>query len=279
MKTWAVARFTLRETIRTKTMIIGLVLSLLYLAVVPMLSTNSGGNAVVGEMDPTAAGRDFLGFSMGGLNFIGMAMAIFTTLGAIYTEIERGTIISIVTKPLHRWQIVVGKWAGHVLLMSGYVLIMGLALWLSVAVGSGVFIWRFFPAIMLVCLNIITMVSLTLVFSTFLPVIANAIFVFLMFIFTSNLRIVNAIGETSDNVFLVVTSYALRLVLPVSEVSDLAGLALAGKPAQSSANAVATETAAFAPRGWSFAYEIFYIAIMVLLAAVIFRKKDLTQSD
>jgi len=277
MKTWAVARFTLKETIRTKTMIIGLVFSLLYLAVVPMLSTSGGGTAVVGDMDQTAAGRDFLSFAMGGLNFIGMAMAIFTTLGAIYTEIERGTILSLVTKPLHRWQIIVGKWMGHVLLMSGYVFIMGLALWLSVAVGSGVFIWRFFPAIALVCLNIITMVSLTLVFSTFLPVIANAIFVFLIFIFTSNLRIINAIGETSDNIILVIFSYALRLVLPVSEVSDLASEALAGKT-PGSPDIVASETAIFGPRVWSFAYEIAYIAVMVLLAALVFRKKDLSQS-
>ncbi|MFA6001253.1 MAG: ABC transporter permease subunit [Thermoleophilia bacterium] len=277
MKTWAVARFTLKETIRTKTMIFGLIFSLLYLAVVPMLSTSGGGTAVVGDIDQTAAGRDFLGFALGGLNFIGMAMAIFTTLGAIYTEIERGTILSLVTKPLHRWQIIVGKWMGHVLLMSGYVLIMGLALWLSVGVGSGVFIWRFFPAIALVCLNIITMVSLTLVFSTFLPVIANAIFVFIMFIFTSNLRIISAIGETSDNIILVIFSSALRLILPVSEVSELASLALAGKT-PGSQSIVASETSVFAPRSWSFIYEITYIAIMVFLATLVFRKKDLSQS-
>lgn len=277
MKTWAVARFTLKETIRTKTMIIGLVFSLLYLAVVPMLSTSGGGTAVVGDMDQTAAGRDFLGFAMGGLNFIGMAMAIFTTLGAIYTEVERGTILSLVTKPLYRWQIVVGKWMGHVLLMSGYVLIMGFALWLSVGIGSGVFIWRFFPAIALVCLNIITMVSLTLAFSTFLPVIANAIFVFLIFIFTSNLRIISAIGETSDNIILVIFSKALRLVLPVSEVSDLASMALAGKN-PGSPEIAASETSVFAPRSWSFAYEIAYIAAMVFIATLVFRKRDLSQS-
>lgn len=277
MKTWAVARFTLKETIRTKTMIIGLVFSLLYLAVVPMLSTSGGGTAVVGDMDQTAAGRDFLGFAMGGLNFIGMAMAIFTTLGAVYTEVERGTILSLVTKPLYRWQIIVGKWMGHVLLMSGYVLVMGLALWLSVGVGSGVFIWRFFPAIALVCLNIITMVSLTLAFSTFLPVIANAIFVFLIFIFSSNLRIISAIGETSDNIILVIISSVLRLVLPVSEVSDLASAALAGN-SPGSQDIVASETAIFGPRAWSFAYEIAYIAMMVFFATLVFRKKDLSQS-
>lgn len=277
MKTWALARFTFRETIRTRTMIAGLVISLLYLAVVPMLSTTSGGGAVVGDMDmQSTAGRDFLSFALGGLNFIGMFMAIFTTLGAVYTEIERGTIVTVVSKPISRWQVIVGKWAGHVILMGGYVLLMGLALWVSVTIGSGTLIWRFFPALLLVCLNVITMVSLTLAFSTFLPVVANAIFVFLMMVFTSNLRIINAIGQTTESVILKSVAAIFRNVLPVSEVSDLASLVMIGK--QSAQDLTGSEAAAFTPRGWSFLYEIVYLAAMVAIAAWIFKKKDLTSA-
>lgn len=274
MKTWAMAFFTLRETMRSKTMIIGLVVSFLYLAIVPVLSSSSGGSAVVGDMErQTAAGRDFLSFALGGLNFIGMSMAIFTTLGAIYTEVEQGTILAIVTKPIHRWQIVFGKWIGHALLMGGYVLIMGLVLWATVSLGSGSIIWRFLPAIALITMNVITMVSLTLFFSAFLPVIANAIFVFLLFICTSNLRVINAIGQTSDNIFVVVFAHGLRMLLPVSEVSDLANLVLMGN--SRAAEQTGTETGTFAPRSWSFGYELAYIAGMVLLAALVFRRKDL----
>jgi ABC-type transport system involved in multi-copper enzyme maturation permease subunit len=274
MKTWALTLFTLRETLRSKTMIIGLVVSFLYLAIVPVLSSSSGGSAVVGDMEmKTAAGRDFLSFALGGLNFIGMTMAIFTTLGAVFTEVENGTILSVVTKPVHRWQVIFGKWAGHSLLMAGYVLVMGVVLWTTVSLGSGVIIWHFVPAVVLVALNVVTMVSLTLFFSTFLPVIANAIFVFLIFIFTSNLRIINAIGETSDNVIVVGLANVLRLLLPVSEVSDLANLVLMGKT--KAAEIAGAETATFAPRGWSFGYEALYIAGAVLLATLVFRKKDL----
>lgn len=275
MKTWALTRFTFRETVRTRTMIAGLIVSLLYLAVVPMLSSPSGGGAVTGDMEmKSAAGRDFLAFALGGLNFIGMFMAIFTTLGAVYTEIEKGTIVSIVTKPVSRWQVIAGKWAGHCLLMGGYVLIMGLALWISVAAGSGTLVWRFFPSLLLVCLNVITMVSLTLAFSTVLPVVANAIFVFLMVVFTSNLRIINAIGQTSQNFVLTFIANFFRMVLPVSEVSDLSAVFLQGqKRVQELSGA---EAAAFAPRSWSFLYEIIYLLAMVGIAAWIFHKKDLS---
>jgi len=274
MKTWALASFTLRETLRSRTMVVGLIVSFIYLAMVPVLSSSTGGSAVIGDMEmKSAAGRDFLSFALGGLNFIGMSMAIFTTLGAIYTEVEKGTILSLITKPIHRWQVIFGKWLGHALLMGSYVLIMGLVLWLTVSLGSGTIIWRFLPAITLITLNIITMVSLTLFFSTFLPVIANAIFVFLLFIFTSNLRVINAIGHTSENFFVVAISNFLRLLLPVSEVSDLASVVLLGRPL--AADMAGTETATFAPRTWAFGYEVVYITGSVLLAAWVFRRRDL----
>ncbi|MHB9112500.1 MAG: ABC transporter permease [Thermoleophilia bacterium] len=274
MKIWALTFFTLRETIRTKTMIVGLAISLLYLAFVPVLSSSRSGPAVVGEMEmTTAAGRDFLGFALGGINFMGMMLAIFTTLGAIYTELDKGTMLAVVTKPVRRWHVVFGKWLGHALLMGGYVMIMGLVLWATVSMGTGTVLWRFLPAISLVCLNVIAMVSITLFFSTFMPVIANAIFVFMLFIFSSNLRIINAIGQTSDSIFIVTIANILRMLLPVSEVSDLANMTLMGKTR--AAELAGAELDTFAPRVWTFGYEILYIAGAVFLATLVFRKKDL----
>jgi ABC-type transport system involved in multi-copper enzyme maturation permease subunit len=272
MKTWALARFTLKETMRSRTMIAGLVISLLYLAIVPMLSTPGSSTVVVGDLKvESEAGKAFLSFALGGLNFIGMIMAILTTLGVIYTEIDKGTIYSLVSKPIHRWQVIFGKWAGHALLMGGYVLLMGFALWLSVLLGSGTIIWSFFPSIALICLNVVTMVTLTMMFSTFLPVIANAIFVFIGFVFSSNLRIIDAISDTSNNIVIDGLAYVFRLLLPVSEVSGLASRFL-----EERSNAVLTDTtSSFTPRGWIFLYELAYISALVLIATMIFKKKDL----
>lgn len=273
MRTWALARFTLRETIRSRTMIAGLVFSLLYLAIVPILSSPGASTVVVGDLKVEGeAGRAFLSFALGGLNFIGMVMAILTTLGAIYTEIDKGTIYSLVSKPIHRWQVIFGKWAGHTILMGGYVIVMGLALWLSVVLGSGAFVWSFFPSIALICLNVITMVTLTLMFSTFLPLIANAIFVFIGFVFASNLRIINAISQASSNIVIDGISQMLRLLLPVSEVSELASGFLKDTNVQALAEATGNNVNV---RGWIFVYELLYISILILLSTLIFRKRDL----
>lgn len=271
MRLWALARFTIYDTVRSKTIIAGLILSLLYLAVVPMLSTTSGGTTIVGGSDQAAAARDFLSFALGGLNFIAMIMAIFSTLGTIYTEVDRGTILAVVTKPVRRWEIIVGKWLGHVAMMAGYVLLMGMMLWFTVALDSGTLVPEFFPVIGLICLNVIAMVSVTLALSTLLPVASNGIFAVLIFLTSSNLKIITEIGDTSGNAVIWVLANLLRLTMPIGEVSDLVSSILIE-------NTRAEVEQAFTPHNWIFLYEIVYIGLVIASAAWIFKRRDLRQA-
>lgn len=271
MRTRALAGLTLRETLRSKTMIVGLTVSLLYLAVVPLLSSSTGGTTIIGSTDQSAAARDFLNFSLSGLNFIAMVMAIFTTLGSIHGEVERGTILAIVTKPVSRRQVILGKWLGHVAMMVGYVLLMGMMLMLTVTLDSGQIIGEFFPAIGLICLNVAAMVSVTLALSTFLPVAANGIFAVLVFLAATNLRVITEIGDTSGNVFFWVTSHVFRLLLPLGEVNDLISSILL-------VNNNPEVEPTFEPHAWIFLYEIAYIVLLLGFAFAVFKRKDLRQA-
>lgn len=271
MKIWALTRFTFLETIRSKTMIAGLVVSLLYLAVVPMLSTTSGGTTIVGGADHAAAARDFLAFALGGLNFIAMIMAIFTTLGSIHTEVDRGTILAVITKPVDRWEVIIGKWLGHVLMMAGYVLLMGTMLWLTVTLDSGSLVMEFFPVIGLISLNVVAMVTVTLALSTFLPVIANGIFAVLIFLTATNVKILTEIGDTSGSAALWIFANLFRLTMPIGEVSDLVSRIL-------EKGTRAEVEQAFVPNNWIFLYEIAYITLVILIAMRIFKRRDLRQA-
>jgi len=271
LKIWALTRFTISEKMRSRMMIAGMVLSLLYLAVVPMLSTTSGGTTIVGGSDAGAAARDFLSFALGGLNFIAMFMAIFTTLGSIYTEVDKGTILAVVTKPVKRWEIIIGKWIGHVALMGGYVLLMGVMLWLTVMLDSGTLVPEFFPVIGLITLNVVAIVTVTLTLSTFLPVIPNVIFAALIYLTAANVKVITEIGDTSGNiVFWLIANFA-RLTMPIGEVGDLVDSILVrgtrGEVEQ-----------AFTPSNWIVLYEIAYIFLTVMVATWIFRRRDLRQA-
>jgi ABC-type transport system involved in multi-copper enzyme maturation permease subunit len=47
-----------------------------------------------------------------GVNFLVVMLAILASVDTIAGEIASGTIHTVVTKPLRRWEVVVGKWLG-----------------------------------------------------------------------------------------------------------------------------------------------------------------------
>jgi Cu-processing system permease protein len=64
---------------------------------------------------------------MVGLYTVDLLAVVMTTLTSVDTisgEIISGTIHAIATKPLSRWQILIGKWAGFVGMVASYVAIM-----------------------------------------------------------------------------------------------------------------------------------------------------------
>ncbi len=269
MKTRALAIYTVRHTLRSKSMLAGLAVSLLYLAAIPLLSTAGGGGAMTGAGNRNVAGVQFLNFALGGLNLIGMFMAVFVSLGSVHDAIERGTMAALVTKPMRRSQVVLGRWAGYALLMIGYVLIIGLSLWLTVALDTGQPFWSYLPALGLACLNVVTMVTLTYAISVFMPAAANAIFAFLIFGVTASLSLLNIAGA-GDGIGMRIVGNLFRLSLPVGEVGDQMRRFLRFKP-----RTAPIAPAYLVPRGWSFLYEIVYVGALLLLVVTVFGSKDL----
>src|SRR5580704_12553664 len=53
-----------------------------------------------------------------------VVMTILTSVDTIAGEIISGTIQAIATKPVARWQILLGKWLGFVGMLAAYVVIM-----------------------------------------------------------------------------------------------------------------------------------------------------------
>lgn len=63
----------------------------------------------------------------------GVLMAVFIGVGLVAREIERRSIYSLLAKPLHRWEFIVGKYVGLVGTLAVNVAFMSLALFLVLA--------------------------------------------------------------------------------------------------------------------------------------------------
>jgi ABC-type transport system involved in multi-copper enzyme maturation permease subunit len=71
------------------------------------------------------------------VNFLIVVMAALVTADTLAGEISSGTIQSLVTKPLRRSEIVLGKWLGYAILLALYVILMAGGILLSTGLQSG----------------------------------------------------------------------------------------------------------------------------------------------
>lgn len=110
----SIAATTLGEAIRRRVLLIILLIGVLFLAVAP-------GLGVLSARSETTVLR---GMMLGIIQLTSAVIAIVLTVYMIPNEIERRTIYTILSKPVQRWQFLVGKYLGAVLSLGIMMLLM-----------------------------------------------------------------------------------------------------------------------------------------------------------
>jgi ABC-type transport system involved in multi-copper enzyme maturation permease subunit len=121
--TAAIAVNVFRESVRDK------VLYNLVLFAIVMI----GASYAIGQL---TAGQDVkiikdLGLSA--TSVFGLFIAVFIGIGLVSKEVDRRSIYSLLAKPVERWQLVVGKYAGLVLTLAVNISVMAVALYAVLA--------------------------------------------------------------------------------------------------------------------------------------------------
>jgi len=101
---WAVARQTLMECLRTK--VVAAFFALLVVCVLAMALTMEGDGTLQGRI------LTFLSYSVGMAQLLLGLVTIFLATGITSADIQRKYIFTVATKPLPRWQYVLGRWSG-----------------------------------------------------------------------------------------------------------------------------------------------------------------------
>jgi Cu-processing system permease protein len=117
---------------------------------------------------------------MVGLYTVDLLAVVMTTLTSVDTisgEIISGTIHAIATKPLSRWEILIGKWVGFVGMVGAYVAIMFGG---TIAEGywiGGVTTQHPVRGLLLIFLECILALSVTFMFGTWFSTLTNGVIV------------------------------------------------------------------------------------------------------
>src|SRR5437870_6177118 len=115
--TLAIAVNVFRESVRDK------ILYNLVLFAILMI----GASYVIGQL---TAGQDvkiIKDLGLAATTLFGLFIAVFIGIGLVSKEVERRSIYSLLSKPIHRYQFVLGKYAGLVLTLAVNMTIMTLA--------------------------------------------------------------------------------------------------------------------------------------------------------
>src|SRR5258708_23228853 len=115
---WAIALNTFREAARIR---------VLYGIVILVVLSNAGA-LVLGEMSIKEQSRVARDVGLASISLFGAHTAILLGVFLLYTEVQRRTIHAIVSKPIERWEFVVGKYAGMVLVLTVLVALFAVAM-------------------------------------------------------------------------------------------------------------------------------------------------------
>jgi len=115
---FSIANTTVGEAIRRRVLLIILMIGVLLLSIVPSLGVLSARS----ESSVMIATMFFV------LRFTSALIAIILTVYMIPNEIERRTIYTILSKPVQRWQFLLGKFFGAVLALAMMIGLMSLVM-------------------------------------------------------------------------------------------------------------------------------------------------------
>jgi ABC-type transport system involved in multi-copper enzyme maturation permease subunit len=209
------------------------------------------------------------------MSVFGVFIAVFIGIGLVSKEVERKSIYNLLSKPIRRHEVVIGKYAGLVLTLAVNVTIMTAALYAILAfVGFGeneiVRQAREAPAVdpallkavLLIFMQLMIVTALALAFSTFsTPILSAALTlgVYVAGYFSADLRNFDQVVDSRAAQLL---ARGVSYVLPNLGPFDVTAQVVHGVPV---------------PSGYVVAnvvYALLYVSMLLIAGATVFSRRD-----
>lgn len=257
----AIAANTFRENIRDKVLY-----NLILFALIMITSSFALGQLTLGHEE-----KVIVDLGLSSISIFGTLIAIFIGIGLVYKEVEKRTIYALLTKPVRRWEFLLGKYLGLVftLLVNVAVMTAGLALALAwqggVDFGSYV---RLLPAVYLIFLSLALTTAVALLFSTFSTPALSALFTFFLWIIGHFNADLLEFGRLTKSAALGGLFRFLYYALP--NISNFTAIDSRNVIAAAAHSGPFDYGAVF----WATLYALLYSGILLAAAAAVFSRRD-----
>jgi len=251
----AIASNTFREAVRDRVLY-----NLIGFAVLM-----AGAAILVGQISVDIEKLVVINLGLTAVSLFGVIIAIFIGIGLVSKEIDKRTLYTVLSRPVQRWEFILGKFFG----LAGTLVVN------TICMAAGVFLAMLYvthklqpsdasvlAALYFIVLQFLIVTSLALLFSSFSSPLLSAVFAFAVFVigsFSGDLR--EFAGAQSGASHWV--AMAAARIIPNFSGLNVISMVAHGEPV--AANLIFANTA----------YTFFYAAMVLCAAVLIFERRNL----
>jgi Cu-processing system permease protein len=182
MATFIIARLTFFEASRRKILWAALALGIAFLALFGLgfheIQKDITRNSPSSLVNLSEIYNFILMAGLYVVNFLTVMMSVLTAVDTLSGEITSGSIQTLLSKPVHRWEILLGKWLGYIGMLTLYLLLMAGGVMALVYLISGYTPPHAWRGLGLMWLNCLLLLNVTLMGGSSLSTLANGVLVF-----------------------------------------------------------------------------------------------------
>ncbi|HEC78459.1 MAG TPA: hypothetical protein ENI34_04865 [candidate division WOR-3 bacterium] len=248
----AVIENTFKESLRQRILLLLIVFSLMLIIVSIFL-------------EPFALGESpkiLRDLGLAAMSLFGVLVVIIIGSTLIHKDIEKRTIYTVISKPVKRSEIVLGKFAGLFLLITVMVCSMAIIQQIMLLLYEGSFDPRLFIALPFTLLEISVLLGILLLFSSFSSPTLTAIMGILFFIIGHALPDLKVFADQAKSAALKYLAYIFYYILPNLENFNLRSELVYRLPLYGDQLL------------FSLCYGIIYTVFLLYLATLIFEKRE-----
>ena len=255
----AISLNTFREAIRNKVLY-----SLLFFAVLLIASA-----LALGQMSLHEEARVTVDLGLGGIALFGVLIAIFVGVNLVYKELDKKTVFSLIPKPIHRFEFILGKFGGMVLTLAVQIAIMSAVLFAILRLQGSPIGGAVVRAIVLIFVEVVVVTAIAVLFSSFSSPFLSGAFTLGMFVVGRSLPELRELITKLHEVALRDVLWASTRLLPDLHIFYASGSMLNGQ--------YATVHRVYVD--WSYvatasSYGLGYAACALVVAILLFSRRD-----
>lgn len=278
MKVWIIARLTVREAQRRRLLWaafgLGAVFIILFAIGFRFIQDEAiqdmGG---LGRTQAQVFANFFLTAGLYVINFLSIMMAVLTSVGTLSAEISSHTIQSLATKPMRRWEILIGKWVAYAGMLAVYVACLSGGVLAVVHLISGYSPVNWPGVVAFLILEGWVILTVSVLGGTFFSTIANGVVAFMLYGIAFVGGWVEQFGSLLNSKAAVNIGIITSLVLP-SEALWRRGAYLI-QPALIRGLPSNPFSTASVPSPAMVVYAVFYVVVLLGIALWQFNRRDL----